>query len=212
MNRIKIYLFWLFIATVWSSCYKGNELIIVDHPPVLEPDTTVVSYYGNITIGTIKLPADTIYTTMQADSANPGVNIGYTLDSYVDQLPTFSLFWESLSPFEEKITEGVYTGCCSVLMTDSSLARLQDWILRGRDMNQPPLLDSIPFNYYMADHVDITVTNVVEAVQIDTLAPGMLWIVDRATIQLNGIMINIENGAPKALSGSFTCHFGRMGM
>lgn len=209
MNRIKIYLFWIVVAAVWSSCYRGNEYNIEENEPVLEPDTTVITYYGNVTLGTIKLPADTIYSTFQTDSVNPGVSVGYTLDSYVDQIPTFSLFWEPLSPTEEKITEGSYTGCCSVLMNDSSLARIQDWILTGR--NQPLILDSVTFQYYLAGDVTINVSNVTEAVKTDTLAPGVVWITDRATIQLSGIMKNIETNQPKVLSGTFTCYFGRMG-
>jgi len=212
MNRIKIYLFWIAVAAVWSSCYRGNEYNIEENEPVLEPDTTIITYYGNVTLGTIKLPADTIYSTVQVDSAGPGVNTGYSLDAYVEQIPTFSLFWSPILPNEEKITEGTYQGCCSVIMDDSSLASIQDWILRGRDFNQPLILDSIMFNYYAADNLNINVSNVEEAVKTDTLGPGFIWITDRATVQLSGIMMNVQTGQPKALSGSFTCYFGRMGM
>jgi hypothetical protein len=197
------------IALVWSSCYRGNEYNIVEHEPVFEPDTTVITYYGNLTMGTIKLPADTMYSTVQIDSAAPGVNVGYSLDAYVDQIPTFSLFWEPLSPTEEKITEGNYTGCCSIIMDDSSLANVQNWILLGR--NQPLILDSVAFQFYMAENVTINVSNVTEAVKIDTLSPGFVWITDRATVQLSGIMINAMNNQVKAISGSFTCYFGRKG-
>lgn len=212
MNRIKIYLFWVVVVAIWSSCYRGNEYNITDNEPELEPDTTIIEYYGNLTLGTIKLPADTIYSTLQMDSINPGINIGYILESYVEQIPTFSLLWDPISPNEEKITEGTYLGCCSVLMDDSSLATIQDWILRGRDPNQPLMLDSVMFHFYTANNVNINVSNVVEAVKADTLAPGVVWITDRATVQISGIMVNIANGQPKALSGNFACYFGRMGM
>lgn len=211
MNRIKIYLFWIVVAAVWSSCYRGNEYNIDEHEPVLEPDTTIITYYGNLTMGTIKLPADTIYSTSQADSSGSGANNGYSLDAYVEQIPTFSLFWGPLSPAEEKITEGSYTGCCSVLMDDSSLVRIQDWILAGRNFSQPLILDSVVFQYYLANNVTINVSNVAEAVKTDTLSPGFVWITDRATVQLSGIMVNVETNQPKVLSGTFTCYFGRRG-
>lgn len=210
MNRIKIYLFWIVVAAVWSSCYRGNEYNIEENEPVLEPDTTIITYYGNLTLGTTKLPADTIYSTFQADPGGPGASTGYTMEAYVlDQIPTFSLFWDPISPNEEKITEGSYTGCCSVLMDDSSLVSIQNWILTGR--NQPLILDSVTFQYYLASDVTINVSNVTEAVKTDTLAPGVVWITDRATVQLSGIMKNIETNQPKVLSGTFTCYFGRMG-
>ncbi len=210
MNRLKIYLFWMVIALVWSSCYRGNEYNIDEQEPVFEPDTTVISYYGNLTMGTIKLPADTIYSTLQVGSG-PGANTGYSMEAYVEQIPTFSFFWEPLSPSEEKITAGDYTGCCSIIMDDSSLNQIQEWVLRGRDNNQPLILDSIVFQYYLANNVNIKVSNVTEAVKTDTLSPGMVWITDQATVQLSGIMINAMNNQAKAISGSFTCYFGRKG-
>jgi hypothetical protein len=201
-------LFWVVVVAAWSSCYRGNEYTVTENEPELEPDTTIITYYGNLSLGTIKLPADTIYSTFQENPANPDVS--YSMESYVDQILTFSLFWSPISPNEEKITEGTYPGCCSILMDDSSLTTIQDWILRGRD--QPLILDSVMFHYYVANNVDINVSNVVEAVKTDTLAPGVVWITDRATVEINGIMVNVANGQPKAISGSFACYFGRMGM
>jgi hypothetical protein len=210
MNRIKIYLFWVVVAAAWSSCYRGNEYDVTDNEPDQEPDTTTITYYGNLSLGTIKLPADTIFSTVEEDPASQLVS--YSMESYMDQipLPTFSLFWDPVLPNEGKIAEGTYTGCCSALMDDSSLVTIQNWVLQGR--NTPLLLDSLMYHPYIADNVSINVSNVVEAVKTETIGPGVVWITDQATVQLDGIMVNLVNGQTKAISGTFVCNFGRMGM
>jgi hypothetical protein len=211
MLRLPHLMLALVVSMAWAACSRENQIIVIDHPPVVDPDTTLLTYYANISIGNDKVPADTIFTDMQYDDMNPGLNQGYNLTSLIGEFPSFVLFWPTLSPLEEKITAGTYSGCCSVLLNDSSRVRIEQWVLNGKDPSAFPTLDSVVFNYYDAFNVMVEVSNVEESVRVEDLGNGMTWIVDRAKIKLSGIMINTENNTPRAISGNFTCYFGRQG-
>ncbi|MBL7781834.1 MAG: hypothetical protein JNM22_11505 [Saprospiraceae bacterium] len=194
-----------------AGCSKQDQIELIDHPPVVVPDTTLINYYGNLLLGTSPLPADTIFTQMQlgGNPANPNENTGYDLQAVVAQWPSFLLHWDPHSPNEPRIEEGIYTGCCALTMTDSTRARIFQWIVEGRDPAEFPLLDPvISFEMYDAYDVTIQISDVIELVRTEIIGTDTFHL-DQARVRLSGIMRNDQNNSYKGISGDFICYFGR---
>lgn len=209
MFRILTFLLILAAALTWSACSRENQMGIIDNPPHFDPDTLVETYYADVSLGNAKLPSDTIFTDMQYDQSSPGQNLGYDLEAHIGYWPSLILHWEPLSADERSITAGVYKGCCSIALTDTSRQQIEQWILSGRDQQAFPVLDSMPFHIYSAEHVSITVSNVVDSVLVENLG-GYYRIIDRATVRLNGVMEELDTGGTKVISGTFECYFSRI--
>lgn len=195
---------------LWG-CSKQDQIELIDHPPVVVPDTTLINYYGNLLLGTSPMPADTIFTQMQlgGNPANPNENMGYDLQALVGQWPSFLLHWEPLSPNESGIMEGTYTGCCALTMTDSARALIFQWIVEGRNPADFPSLDpAISFETYDAYDVTIQISDVIESVRTEIIGTDTFHL-DMARVRLSGLMRNDTSHLYKGISGDFICYFGR---
>lgn len=201
----------LLLLVLLQGCSKQDQIEIIDHPPVVVPDTTIINYYGNLLLGNSPMPADTIFTQMQwgGNPSNPNENAGYDLQAMVGQWPTFLLHWEPHSPSEPRIMEGNYTGCCALAMGDSARAQVLQWIVQGSNPDSFPHIDLIlSFETFDAYDVTVNISDVIESYRTEIIGTDTFYI-DRARVKLSGLMRNDMNNSYKGISGEFICYFGR---
>ncbi len=208
MTRLYILLLGWTMALSFTACYKsGGVLTVIDDPPVVEIDTTVITYATNLKVGGLTIPADTVFGTALIDSSGPSNPLLYVLDFTVAGMPTFSFWWTSFNPNQSQLTEGSYQGIVIQTLRDSSISAVEAWILDGMDVFNYPFVD---IDIFSAETVGITISDLVEDVRRDTLLSGEVMVVDRATVTLGGLLFDPNNGQQKAISGNFTCDFSRL--
>lgn len=192
-----------------AGCSKENQIEIIDNPPVVIPDTSVVNYFGNLVIGNSPVPVDTVFTNVQfANSGSTQENVGYDLQTFTGLWVNFFLHWDPNSPNETGIQEGNYTACCAVNMNENAQAQILSWIAAGRNPATMPQIDpSNSYDIYFAADVNVNISNLQEAVRYELIGNDTIWI-DRAKVKLSGLLQDSTNQF-KAVSGEFVCYFSR---
>ncbi len=214
MNTGKINLLFrlmLLLLLLLEGCSKQDQIELIDHPPVVVPDTTIINYYGNLLLDNSPMPADTIFAQIQwgGNPSNPNENTGYDLQAMIGQWPSFLLRWDPNSPSESRIMAGNYTGCCALAMSDSARAQVWQWIVEGSNPATSPQIDLIiSFETYDAHDVTVNISEVIESYRIEIIGTDTFYI-DRARVKLSGLMRNDMNNNYKGISGEFICYFGR---
>ncbi len=191
------------------GCSKENQIELIDNPPDVLPDTTIINYYGNLLLGTSPVPVDTIFTNTLIDSSGgPGLNVGYDLQAMTGPWLSFWMHWDANDPNEMRIMEGDYAGCCSISLNDSARADILTWLVSGQNPALFPNIDpQFAYDLYFSVNVNINISNLEENVRYEVVNNDTLWI-DRAKVKMNGIMQDSSNHH-KAISGEFICYFGR---
>ena len=204
MTHLKLLLLGWTIALSFTACYKsGGELIITDDPPVVDIDTTVFKYATNLNVGGSAMPADTVFGLATFQPGGPAL---YSLDFELAGMQTGSIFWASLNQSQPQLMEGTHNSLLVAMITDSSVSLVETWILHGMDINFYP---SVVIDFFPADSIEITISDVEEDIRRDTLMTGEVMVVDRAMVALSGHLSDPISGQIKDVSGNFTCNFSR---
>jgi hypothetical protein len=196
-----------------AACQKENIKDIIETPPIIEPDTILQDNAGTFSIDSSQLAVDTAYCFVQLgyDSLGNVYNGGYALFTGLDAWTPLLLDWLPLTSTENKIQLGTYLGLSASVISPMTVEILNNWTLEGEDPNNVPFGGILPTEEYNAMGITITVSNLIDSIEVEDLGNGITRIVDKGTVQLSGSMEGMQ-GKKVPVSGKFICFFERIEM